>query len=154
MQPVTVTTRVPYPREQVYDFLDVMANHEPFTNHMLIDWEYSGPERGVGSRARVKAKLAGRTDVIDMEVVAADRPFKIVEQNVGAHGRRRANGTYTLQELPDGGTGIAFEYAWRAAPVSERLAAPVVRAVMRRGNERAMQRLCEQLAERFGGGAY
>jgi carbon monoxide dehydrogenase subunit G len=143
---VNVTTEVPNPREEVYDFLDVMANHEPFTNHVMRDWKYSGPDRGIGSRARVKVSAGGRTDTIDIEVVAAERPTRIVEQNVGAGGRRVANGTYVLEALPHGGTRIVFEYAWQRAPLSERLAAPLVRGVLRRGNERAMQRLAEQLA--------
>jgi Polyketide cyclase / dehydrase and lipid transport len=148
MQPVRVSIDVPTPREEVFDFLDVMANHEPFTNHMLSDWEYSGPARGVGSRARVMAKAAGKTDVIDIEVVSAEPPLKIVEQNVGAHGRRRANGTYMLEELPGGETRIVFEYSWQEAPMSERLAAPLIRAFLRRGNQRVMERLAEQLAAR------
>jgi hypothetical protein len=149
MQPIHVSTDVPYPREEVYDVLDLMANHEPFTNHMLTDWEYSGPERGIGSKARVRTKAAGMTDTIEIEVVAAERPVRIVEQNIGAKGRRRANGTYTLEELPSGGTRIVFEYAWRQAPLSERFAAPLVRGILRRGNARAMRRLAEQLARRM-----
>jgi hypothetical protein len=153
MKPVCVAIDVPNTRTQVFDFLDVMANHEPFTNHMLLGWEYSGPARGVGSKARVRAKAASRTDVIDIEVVAADPPAKIVEQNIGAKGRRHGTGTYTLQELPDGGTRIAFEYSSQRAPLSERLAAPIVRSILRRGNQRAMQRLAEQLpAEARSGG--
>jgi carbon monoxide dehydrogenase subunit G len=148
MKPVSVTIEVPYPPEDVYDFLDVMANHEPFTNHMLRDWEYSGPDRGVGSKARVKAVAAGRSDTVDIEVVSGERPNKIVERNVGAGGRRVANGTYILEAVPSGGTRIVFEYAWQRAPLSERLASPLVRAVLRRGNERAMQRLAEQLGDR------
>jgi len=148
MKPVEVTTEVPCPVEDVYDFLDVMANHEPFTNHMLRDWEYSGQDRGIGSKARVKVSAGGRTETVDIEVVAADRPKTIVEQNIGAGGRRIANGTYTLAELPSGGTRIAFEYAWRKAPLRERLASPLVRAFVRRGNELAMKRLAEQLAAR------
>jgi hypothetical protein len=62
-----------------------------------------------------------------------------------------ATGTYTLEPLPSGGTKISFEYAWQQAPLSERLAAPLVRAVLRRGNERAMERLAEQLAARPNG---
>jgi hypothetical protein len=89
-----------------------------------------------------------RADTVDIEVVSADRPKTIVEQNIGAGGRRVANGTYTLAELPSGGTRIAFEYAWRKAPLGERLASPLVRAVVRRGNEVAMKRLAEQLAAR------
>jgi hypothetical protein len=96
MRPVRVTTTVPYPAERVYDFLDVLANHEPFTNHMLKDWQYSGPERGIGAKAKVRATLGGRSEEVEFEVIAAERPKTIVEQNVGAHGRRIATGTYIL----------------------------------------------------------
>jgi carbon monoxide dehydrogenase subunit G len=147
MKPVRVTIDVPHPRQEVFDFLDVMSNHEPFTNHMLQDWKYSGPDRGVGSKATVTVKAAGRSESVDIEVIAAERPSTIVEQNVGAGGRRIATGTYTLADLPDGGTRIAFEYAWQRAPFSERLAAPLIRTILRRGNERAMARLAEQLAQ-------
>jgi carbon monoxide dehydrogenase subunit G len=145
MKPVRVTTDVPVPPEQVFDFLDVLANHEPFTNHMLTDWRYAGPDRGIGSKATVTVKAAGRTETVDFEVIAADRPTTIVERNVGAGGRRVATGTYKLDPLPGGGTRIAFEYAWERAPLSERLAAPLVRAVLARGNRRALARLAEQL---------
>jgi hypothetical protein len=148
MKPVRVTTTVPQARAEVYEFLDVMANHEPFTNHLLHDWEYSGPERGIGAKARVRTTLANRTDVIDIEVIAAEAPATIVEQNIGAEGRRIATGTYTLQELPNGGTRIEFAYRWQQAPLAERLTAPLVRAVVRRANEQALSRLAEQLAER------
>jgi carbon monoxide dehydrogenase subunit G len=145
MRSVRTNVEVPYSPEQVYDFLDVMANHEPFTSHMMYDWELSGPERGVGSKARVKVSMAGRTEAVEVEVIASERPTKIVEQNTGAGGRRVANGTYTLRGLPNHGTRISFEYAWRRAPISERLAAPLVRTIMRRHLQRAMQLLAEQL---------
>jgi hypothetical protein len=61
MKPVSVTTNVPQARADVYEYLDVMANHEPFTNHLLHDWDYSGPERGIGSKARVRTKVANRS---------------------------------------------------------------------------------------------
>ena len=146
MKPVHVSTDVPYPREEVYDFLDVMANHEPFTDHLMHDWECSGPERGIGYRARVRAGGAFGGDVIDIQVVAARAPAMIAEENVGSRGRRRATGTYTLDELPGGGTRVVFEYAWRRVPLRERMAAPLVRAFVRRGTERAMERLADRLA--------
>jgi carbon monoxide dehydrogenase subunit G len=96
----------------------------------------------------VQVKAGGRTDVIDIEVVSATRPTQIIEQNVGAGARRRATGTYNLQARPDGGTRIEFVYAWQQAPLSERIAAPLVRGILRRGNARAMQRLAERLSER------
>lgn len=149
MNPVRVSIQVPNTREDVYDFLDVMANHEPFTDHMLHGFQYSGPERGVGAKARVSATAAGRTDTVDIEVISAQRPSMIVEQNIGADGRRIATGTYTLDELVTGGTQISFEYAWQHAPLSERLAAPLVRTIMRRANRRSLQRLGEQLGEQL-----
>ena len=150
MRPVRVTTAVPYPPERVYDFLDVMANHEPFTNHMLKDWEYIGPERGVGAKARVTATLGGRREPVEIEVIAAERPNMIGERNVGAGGRRVATGTYTLEPIAGGETLIAFEYAWKQAPLSERLAAPLVRAILSSANQRALARLTEQLPVSLG----
>jgi Polyketide cyclase / dehydrase and lipid transport len=146
MKPVRVSIDVSAAREEVFDFLDVTANHEAFTNHMMVDWEYSGPDRGVGSRARFNVTLGGANERVDMEVVSAQAPVTIVERNVSAGGRRVGNGTYTLEALPNDGTRINFEYSWQSAPLRDRLAAPLVRAIMRRGNERAMQRLAQQLA--------
>jgi hypothetical protein len=148
MKPVIVTIDVPHPREHVFDYLDVMSNHEPFTNHMLQDWEYSGPDRGIGSKARVTVKAGGRSEKVEIEVISAERPSIIVEQNVSAGGRRVGTGTYTLEELDSGHTRIAFEYAWKQPLPSDRAAAPLVRAILRRGNQRAMERLAEQLALR------
>jgi carbon monoxide dehydrogenase subunit G len=145
MKPVKVSIDVPQRREQVFDFLDVMANHEPFTDHILKRWKYSGPARGIGSRAQVQVSAGGRTDTVEIEVVSAHRPETIVERNIGAGGKRVANGTYTLEQLPSAGTRIAFEYSWQRAPLSERLASPLVRSVLHRANERAMKRLAEQL---------
>ena len=79
-------------------------------------------------------------------MIAAERPSTIVEQNRSAGGRRVGTGTYTLEPLPGGETRISFEYAWQQPLFSDRAAAPLVRAILRRGNQRAMQRLAEQLA--------
>lgn len=145
MNPIRVSTDVPQAREDVYDFLDVLANHELFTDHMMREWQLEGPERGVGAKAKLNAVLVGRTDPVEIEVIAAEPPSKNVERNVGAGGRRVATGTYTLDELPGGGTRVNFEYSWRQAPLTERLAAPIIRRVMRTALEQAMQRLPEQL---------
>src|SRR3954447_10516349 len=111
LKPVSVSVDVPQSRPVVYDFLDVMANHEPFTNHMLVDWRYSGPPSGVGSKASVTTKLGGVTDEADIEVVEVDPGRMIRERNVGAKGKRVADGTYQLTDLPDGGTHIEFTWA-------------------------------------------
>ncbi len=145
MRPVTVSVNVPQDRETVYDFLDVMSRHESFTDHMLRDWTYAGPASGVGAKATVSVRAGGRTQTIEIELGEAVRPARIVERNTGAGGRRVAYGTYELTELPDGGTRIAFSYAWSRVPPSERLAAPLVRSLLRRGNARALRRLAALL---------
>jgi uncharacterized protein YndB with AHSA1/START domain len=147
-KPVTVSINVPQDRAGVYDFLDVMANHEGFTDHLLRDWELSGPDRGVGSKARVHVKALGISDVVDIEVVDAEAPARIVERNHAHKAGRMATGTYFLEERPDGGTEIRFEYRWIHAPLADRISAPLSRAFIRRANEKAMQRLAEQLPAR------
>ena len=146
MKPVRVSIEVPQSPERVYESIDVLGNHERFTDHFLIDWQVSGPARGVGAKARMRVKSPGPDDWLEMEVVAADAPRTTTEESVSAKGRRRTRGTYALDELPGGGTRISFELAWLEAPLRERLAAPLTRAVVRRANARALQRLAQILA--------
>ena len=148
IKPVIVSVTVPQDPEHVFDFLDLMANHEPFNDHLMRDWELSGPERGIGSKARVHTRALGMSDVVDIEVIDAEAPTRIVERNVAAKAGRTGEGTYTLEPLPDGGTRITFEYRWIVAPMIDRLTAPLARAYIRRNNETAMRRLAAQLAER------
>jgi hypothetical protein len=145
VKPVIASVTVPHPREEVYDFLDVLGNHEAFTDHFLIDWKLSGPRAGIGAQARMRVRTPGPEDRLDMKVIAAERPQKTVEEAVGANGRRRTRGTYLLEQLP-GGTKVTFELLWLEAPLAERLAAPFTRAVTRRANAKALRRLVEVLA--------
>ncbi|MFD8077954.1 SRPBCC family protein [Streptomyces sp. NPDC059718] len=146
MKPVTVSIDVPQTPEQVYDFLDVIAHHERFTNHYLTNWRYSGPGRGIGSCATVTAALGGTKTDVTIEVVEAEPPRRIVERNVSAAGRRLAHGTYTIEPTRTGGSHVEFTYAWTRTPLADRLLAPVVRATIRRANRTVMQRLAGELA--------
>jgi hypothetical protein len=40
---------------------------------------------------------------------------------------------------------MRFEHAWHQAPLSERVMSPLVRNMLRRANERGMERLAERL---------
>ncbi len=145
MKPVTVSAEVAKPVAEVYEFLDVLANHEGFMDHMLVDWKFSGPTRGVGAKARARANTVGSQDWTDFEVVEAESPHRIVEEGAGNNGKRRTRGTYRLEQLPDGGTGISFELEWLEAAKAERLAPPLIRAFVRRSNGKGMRRLAKQL---------
>jgi hypothetical protein len=144
-QPVTVSIDVPQDREAVFAYLDVMANHEHFTDHMLTNWRVSGPPTGVGSKARVTSKFGAITDEAEIEVFEAEPGRLIRERTVAAKGKRISHGTYTLSDLPGGGTHIEFEFALQQVPAMERPLVPLIRKLVKKGNERAMQRLAALL---------
>jgi Polyketide cyclase / dehydrase and lipid transport len=150
VKPVTVSVAVPQGPQAVFDFLDVLANHEQFTDHFLVDWETSGPRQGVGARARMRVRKPGPDDWLEMEVISAERPRRSAEQSTSAQGRRVTRGTYELEKADDGGTSISFELAWLQAPTGERLIGPITRAVTRRANAKALRRLAELLAAKGG----
>lgn len=144
MKPATVSVEVAASRQQVHEFLEVLANHEPFLNHALVDWEFSGPRRGVGAKARARSNTVGSQDWTEFEVLEADDAH-IVEEGVGNGGKRITRGTYRFRDLPGGGTAIEFELEWLQMSRAERLAPPLMRAFMRRVNGKALRRLAKQL---------
>jgi Polyketide cyclase / dehydrase and lipid transport len=151
VKPVTVSVEVPNPRQQVWDYLDLLANHERFTDHFLLDWELSGPPRGVGAKASFRVKATNDKDWTELRVIEADPPRRSVEESVGgSRAQRKSRGTYTLEELPGGGTRITFEIINLEMPLSERAMGPLNSAYLRRVNRKAMKRLAGELAKLRG----
>lgn len=147
MKPVTVSVEVPNSTHEVYDYLDVLGNHEQFMDHFMVDWRLSGPRRGVGATANVRVKATAEKDWTDIEVVEADSGRKLVEEAIGgSRGKRRTRGTYLLESLPDGGTRINFELEFLQLPTGERIMGPLNRAYVKRVNRKAMKRLAAQLS--------
>jgi uncharacterized membrane protein len=144
---VTVSVAVPQPAEEVYDYLAVLANHEAFLDHFLVDWKFSGTPRGVGAKAEARASAPMSQDWTDFEIVEVEEPVRIVEEGVGLKGKRRTRGTYRLERLPGGGTEVSFELEWLAPSRAERLCPPLTRAFIRRPNAKAMRRLAALLAK-------
>jgi hypothetical protein len=147
MKPVTISVDVPQPPDQVYEFLEVLGNHERFMDHFMVDWELSGPRKGVGAKANVRVKATAEKDWTDVEIVEADADRRLVEETIGGSGgKRRTRGTYLLEPLPAGGTRISFELEFLEMPRGERLMGPLNRAYVRRVNGKGMKRLAEALA--------
>lgn len=145
MKPVTVEVTVAKPPAEVFEFLDALANHERFLDHYLVDWEFSGPQRGVGAKARARVDAPGSQDHFEFEVIEAEARRLIAEQSVSSGGKRRTRGTYRLEALPEGGTRIEFELAFEELPRSERIAPFLTRGFARRVNAKALRRLAKQL---------
>ncbi len=147
MQPVTVSIEIDRDPNQVYAFLDVLANHARCNDHLLTDWELSGPATGLGAKATATANVAGRREPVEIEVIETTVATTIVERNVSHGGVRVAIGTYRIAPADGGGARVTFEYAWQHMPRVERLAAPLVRALMRRALQRSLVRLRDELSE-------
>lgn len=145
MKPVTVEAVVAKPPRALFEFLDALPNHERFLDHYLVDWKFSGPQRGVGAKARARVDAPASQDHFEFEVIESDAPVRIVERGVSSAGKRETQGTYRLEPRPDGGTRIEFELAFLALPRSERLIPPLTRAFARRVNAKALRRLAKLL---------
>ncbi len=156
MNPITVTTTIARPREQVFEYLADIANHAEFSDHYLVDWHLTREDpygQGAGARFRIKAPL-NRFAWADVTFADVQPPFRIVERGRGGkYNRIRMLGTYTLSPGPGGTTKV--EYTLETVPVmlSDRLMEALGgRAWSRRQAARALRRLRMILEEGRGRG--
>lgn len=136
---MSASIRIAVPPEQVYERIADLSRHEAFTDHFLVDWRDTGPDH-----VNVRAKLPGPEDRAEIDVVEREPPRRLVEQLVAAKGKRRARSTWMLEDGGDGGTLVTFSTEQQTTPALERPLAPLTRRWVRRGNERALERLRDQ----------
>jgi uncharacterized protein YndB with AHSA1/START domain len=147
MDPLTVSVIIDRPREQVFDYLQDIANHPEFTDHYLRDWHLTRIDsvgRGAGARFRVNVPPpAGRFAWGDVTLVEVDRPHRIVEVGrTGKNNRVRTLGVYELAPGASGTTRVQFTIETEPATIADRLLEGFgARGWMRRQNARAMRRL-------------
>jgi len=145
--PVTVSVEVARPRQEVFEYVDVLANHERWMGLLYKNWSFEGPKRGVGAIAKAQVDAPAAAEKVTFEVVESVAPERIVEAGVSAHGKRETRGTYRFTEREGGGTKIEFELAWEKAPRTERWVPFVSRAFMGRALGKAMKKLAALLEE-------
>lgn len=145
--PVTVSVEVARPRQEVFEYVDVLANHERWMSLLYKHWSFEGPKRGVGGIAKAHVDAPAARERVTFEVVESVSPERIVEAGESAHGKRETRGTYRFTELDGGGTRIEFELAWLKAPRTERMVPFVSRAFMGRALGKAMKKLAALLEE-------
>ena len=144
-EPVTVSVEVARPRQEVFEYVDVLANHERWMGRLYKDWSFEGPKRGVGAIAKAQVDAPAASERVSFKVVESTAPERIVEEGESAHGKRQTRGTYRFIELEGGGTRIEFELAWVKVPRTERIAPFVSRAFMRRALGKALKTLADLL---------
>jgi uncharacterized protein YndB with AHSA1/START domain len=145
--PVTVSVEVARPRQEVFEYVDVLANHERWLKRLYKDWSFEGPRRGVGAIAKAQVDAPAAAEKVSFKVVESVAPERIVEEGESAHGKRETRGTYRFTELEGGGTRIEFELAWVKVPRTERIAPFVSRAFMGRALGKSLKRLAALLEE-------
>ena len=147
MRPVTVSITVPQQPRGGLRVPRRLANHEPFTDHMMVDWHYSGPAAGLGARARMRLKKARPPGPAwTSRSSRSNPPTTSVEESCRRRRPRRTRGTYILEEARRrAGRGSRSASSWLSPPLIERLAAPLTRSVLRRGNQRSLERLPRRL---------
>jgi uncharacterized protein YndB with AHSA1/START domain len=156
LDPVSASIVVSAPREQVFDYLQDIANHSEFTDHFLVEWHLTRIDsvgRGAGARFRVKAP-ANRFSWADVTFVEVDRPHRIVE--IGRTGKNNRVRTLGIYELADaaGGTRVTFTFRTEPATLADRIGESLGgRSWIKRKNVRALQRLRGILEEGVGRGA-
>ncbi|HWC85495.1 MAG TPA: SRPBCC family protein [Solirubrobacteraceae bacterium] len=145
MDPLSVSTVISRPREEVFEYLADIANHAEFTDHYLTDWHLTREQSygtGAGARFRIKAPFA-RFAWADMTFTELDPPSRIVEHGRGGkYNRIRLLGTYTLKDGPEETTNVEYRFETRPVLPSDRLMEALGgRAWTRRQTAKAMRRL-------------
>jgi uncharacterized protein YndB with AHSA1/START domain len=156
VDPITVSTTISRPREEVFEYLADIANHAEFTDHYLVDWRLTredpyGP--GAGARFRIKAPLS-RFSWADFTIAEMQPPYRILERGRGGKFNRiRMVGTYTLSEGPSDTTRVEYTLETEPALLSDRLLEALGgRMWSRRQAAKAMRRLRTILEDGRGRG--
>lgn len=156
MDPVTASTVVSAPREQVFDYLQDIANHSQFTDHFLVDWHLTRIDsvgRGAGARFRVKATL-NRFSWADVTFIEVQRPYRIVAAGrTGKNNRIRMLCVYELTPATAASTRVQLTLETEPATPSDRLLEGFgARRRQRRRYARALRRLRSILEQGEGAG--
>jgi uncharacterized protein YndB with AHSA1/START domain len=146
MDPVTLTTMIARPREEVFEYLADVANHAEFTDHCLLDWHLTREDSygvGAGGRFRVKSRF-DRFSYGDITLAELQRPERILATgNGGRFNRVRTRSEWQLDEDGPGRTRVRFTTQSTPATSSDRRMEKLLRVSRStaRCHRRALDRL-------------
>ncbi len=115
MGPISLTTSIDAPREQVFDFLCDLGVREGWIDHFASEYRLeriSAQGQGAGARFRVDAPAGVR--YMETVVAEAERPFRVVEHGRG--GRLDRTPIRTVWELEEGPTTTVTLTFWTTPP--------------------------------------
>ncbi|MCW3007201.1 MAG: hypothetical protein JWP17_1827 [Solirubrobacterales bacterium] len=155
MDPLTASTTIARPREEVFAYLLDVANHPEFTDHYLVDWHLTREDsvgRGAGARYKVK-RPRNRFGYADITVTEVDAPWRIITQGRGGkYNRNRQLAVYELQP-EHGGTRVEYTVMAEATMPTDRfLESFGARGWYKRKTNKALRRLRSILEDGEGRG--
>jgi uncharacterized protein YndB with AHSA1/START domain len=151
VDPVTVSTTIGRPREEVFDYLADIANHPEFSDHYVKDFHLLRVDsygRGAGARFRRDAPLRDLWE--DMTFVEVERPYRIVAFGRGGKFNRIKTTTiFTLDEAADDSTRVEVMTESEPPLPTDRLLETIsgYRGWTRRNLRKALRRLQSILEE-------
>jgi uncharacterized protein YndB with AHSA1/START domain len=158
MDPVSASVTIDRPREEVFDYLADIANHQEFSDHYLKQWRLTRIDsygRGAGARFKIDAPL-DRFGWGDMTFIEVERPHRIVA--AGRAGKFNRNKTWTEWTLePEGSSTTRVEVTTESEPAlpTDRMMEALTRrrSWAKRGLRRSLSRLQSILEEDYDRGA-
>ena len=144
MLPVTVQTSISAPREEIYEYISDLALRPAWCDHYLKDYRLAHPRsRGVGAAARYRFDAPFSKLYMEVTVIEAESPRRIVER---AHGGRnlRTKGGVTWELTRAGADLTRVEMTYWHEPGTPREAFKQ-RLAMRRWMTRQMKTSLERL---------
>jgi uncharacterized protein YndB with AHSA1/START domain len=151
VNPVSVSTTISRPREEVFEYLADVANYAEFTDHYLVDWRLLREDTygvGAGARFRFKEPL-NRFSWADVTIAEMAAPYRIVQHGRGGKFNRvRMLGVYTLSPGASGTTTVEYTFETDPQLFSDRVMEALVGARWtRRQLGKSMRRLRRVLEE-------
>jgi uncharacterized protein YndB with AHSA1/START domain len=159
MEPITLTTTIAKPREEVFEYLVDVSNHSEFSDHCMVDWHLTREDsygRGAGARFRVKSRF-DRFSYGDVTLAEVTPPERILATGrSGRFNRIRTRSTWTLEDDGPGATKVTFETQSTPVLKSDELMEKFlrVRKTTTRCHARALERLRSILESGEGRGAH
>jgi uncharacterized protein YndB with AHSA1/START domain len=151
VDPITVSTTISRPREEVFDYLVDIANHAEFSDHYLTHWHLLREDSrgvGAGARFRVKAPL-NRFSWADLSITEIQPPYRILAKGRGGKFNRVGIvATYAVFEAAGDTTRVEFTLETEPVLLSDRLMESLAgRTWAKRKTSKAMRRLRTILEE-------
>ena len=129
------------PREQVFDYLQDIANHPEFTDHYLVDWHLTRIDSvGLGAGARFRVKAPAQPLQLGRRHVRRGASARTGSSRSGAPARTTAfarSASTSWRPAPRGTTRVRFTLETEPATLSDRLHGGARRAGLAEAQERA-----------------